>query len=72
MLYIDLKRVMRNPLMREAGWTFLGCIVFGLGWQFGREPEIREALLYGLILLIIVLAFLVIYLVISNTKLTHE
>lgn len=72
MLQVDLDRIMRNPLMSEAVWTLIGCIIFGLGWLFGNEPVIREALMFGFIFLGVILVVFGIYLVLSNTKLTND
>ncbi len=72
MVYIDWLRIVRNPLMGEAGWTLLGCIVLGFGWWFSGEPVIREALGYGFFALVFLIVIYAIYLVLSNTKLRSE
>ncbi|MEK7515834.1 MAG: hypothetical protein AAB555_02825 [Patescibacteria group bacterium] len=64
---------MLNPLMREARWYFLIGIALGIGGLFFVEtPDGRELLLRGSMGLMLIVACIAIYLVISNVKLTNE
>ncbi|HEY4501039.1 MAG TPA: hypothetical protein VJI70_02110 [Candidatus Paceibacterota bacterium] len=70
MLYIDLKKVMRNPLMREARRYFLMGISLGIIMLFfADDSNGREFLLHGFIVLVIIAVGIVTYLAISNSRL---
>ena len=73
MLHIDLERIARDPLMREMSLTFLAGGFFGTGRLFFAEYSVaHEILLRGFIGLTIIATCVAIYLVVSNTKLTHK
>lgn len=67
---IDLNRIKREPLMSEARWTFTAVLALGIGKLFFADGSMaREILLDGFIGLITIFIMLVVYILISNSRL---